>query len=269
MAVPCPPSPDAGVGQGYVARVKPPPVLVAALGGVALLVAGIAIGAPKSKVPPPAPVATVPELPEPAEDGFVHLDKHVWSADRLRWCSFVELAGAPERQGLEITAQYDYAVGEGAVAKTWRFFDGKMSLTLTSAAATCFANAKANLPEGRYRMVLKLETAAVAVDTKVDAALAADPTWQSCSVNFPERVSSAFTVPVVVDTDGRVWASDGTRESDNLRDCLGVAATQWAKNQVDAKTFPLVTPAVVFGRVPANVAPSTGPGKSIQPRANP
>ena len=250
---------------------KPTPLLLAALAGLGLLVAGIAVGAPKVPVlvAPAVPAAApAPALPEPSDDGYVHLETAIWTADRTRWCSFVELASAPERQGTAVTAQYEYAVAEGAVAKTWRFMDAKGGLTLTADGATCFANAKANLPAGKYRMPLVLESATVAVDPAVDAKLAADPTWLGCFVTFPENVASDFAVPVVVDTDGRVWASDGTRETNTLRDCLGDAATNWAKGQVDSKTFPLVAPAVVFGRVVVPKAVDADPkGKPIKPRA--
>jgi hypothetical protein len=70
-------------------------------------------------------------------------------------------------------------------------------------------------------------------------------------------------VPVVVDTDGRVWASDGTRDADNLRACLGAAATAWAKTQVDAKTFPIAVPAVVYGKVVGKPAATEGNGRSL------
>lgn len=251
--------------SGYACGVKPSPVIVAAAGGFALLVTGLAV-AGKPKPPPAPPAAPAPELPEPAEDGFVHLEKGVWTADRLRWCSFIEIGGAPERNGATLLAQYQYSVGAGAVAKTWKFFDDKMTLTMTSAGSMCFANAKAGLPVGEYRFPLQLETATVAIDPAQDAALAADPAWLACFATYPERIASPFLVPVVVDTDGRVWASDGTRETENLRDCLGTAATAWAKTQVDNKTFPLQAPAVVYGKVLANAVQNPGTRSSLKPR---
>lgn len=253
--------------RGYGVLVKPSPIVIAVCAGLALFVAGLAVAAkPKPLVPPP--VAKAPEIPEPSDDGFVHLEKGVWSADRIRWCSFVEIGGASERNGALLTAQYEYAVSVGASSKTWKFFDSNMQLTLTPTGSTCFANAKATLPEGKYRFPLQLEAATVAIDPEQDAALAADPAWLACLTTFPDRIASGFTIPVVVDTDQRVWASDGTRDEGNLRDCLGTAATNWAKTQVDSKTFPLAAPAVVYGRVVANAKQDLGTGSSIAPKGS-
>lgn len=243
---------------------KPTPLVLSAAAAVGLLVAGIAIGAPKTKPPPAAPAA--PAYPEPSADGFIHLEKHVFSSDRARWCSFVELARAPERQGQAVTVQYEYSSkGKGLPsARTWRYLDESGRLTLSGDGSNCFSNANANLPTGKFAMPLVIETATVAIDPAQDALLAADPAWLQCFESFPENIVSNIVIPVVVDTDGRVWASDGTRETDNFRDCLGAAATAWAKTQVDAKTFPLVAPAVVFGLVEAAARPDADPkGKAL------
>lgn len=230
-----------------------------------MFVAGLAVAA-KPKAVVQSPVVKAPEIPDPSEDGFVHLEKGVWSADRIRWCSFIEIGGAPERNGAPLTAQYEYASSVGASSKTWKFFDSNMQLTLTPTGSTCFANAKASLPEGKYRFPLQLETASVSTDPAQDAALAADPAWLTCLTTFPDRIATGFAIAVVVDTDERVWASDGTRDEGNLRDCLGTAATNWAKTLVESKTFPMAAPAVVYGRVLANATREAGTGSSISPR---
>jgi hypothetical protein len=241
--------------------VKRTPLLVAT-SAVALTCFVIVGSRCANHAPPTTPAAAGNALPAPDEKGWVTLPNATFTADRLRWCSFVETAKAPERAGAHVNLELTTRAAEGMAAREWVFRDDAGALTLTREGATCFSNSKPGLPEGQYRMSFTIAGDAVAVDATLDGELVADAGWKACIDQHPED-NGGFTIPVVVDTDARVWASDGTRETDNLRACLGAAATAWAKSKLAAGAFPLTPPAVVFGILPRTGPAPSGPGTPI------
>lgn len=201
-------------------------------------------------VKPPAVVDAVEAKPNLIdEEGFEHLPAPIWKVERIRWCGLIETAIHPERVGTTVATALEVGRKEGASFLIWHFYDQAGKLTLSQDASQCLSQVHVGLGTGNYRFSFALPTDAASHDAAVDAASVAAPAFAQCEVDHPKERKGDVVVATVVDIDGTVWTSDGTRESGNLRSCLAQAQTAWVKEQIAADTFALASPAVVLGEV--------------------
>ena len=199
----------------------------------------------------PAPVVDAVEAKPNFIDeaGFEHLPAPIWKAERIRWCGLIETATHPQAAGKTVDTALEVGRKDGASFLIWHFYDEAANLTLNPDASQCLSQVNVSLGTGNYRFSFSLPTDSVSHDDAVDGAAASMPAFAQCEVDHPKVRKSDVVVATVVDTDGTVWTSDGTRETDNLRSCLAQAQTAWVKEQIAQGTFALASPAVVFGKV--------------------
>jgi hypothetical protein len=193
---------------------------------------------------------------------FVRLERPPWKAERQRWCSLIDLATNPERAGKRITVSLEMVAGKGVASRVWHFYTDDGRRALSSEATACFSQIHLGRREGSVWFDFVEETDPVAHDPAVDAASSADAAFSACAAQYPEVHEAPVTVATVVDSDGTVWTSDGTRESATLRACLGEAHNAWVKAQIDAHQLTLLAPAVVVGAMPGNKAAAPAPAST-------
>jgi len=217
---------------------------------------GLALaGGPDAVVPVVAPVAgATPAISQSTgypldPEGFAVLPDPIWSAERGRRCSLITLAEAPQLAGEVVTAKLRYSKG-GATFATWHFYDQAGNLTLTQQGSTCFTNIKLKQEPGLYRFDFTLPLDTVAFDPALNTTAMAQPAFQACHEEYPDKISSDVVVSTVVDNDGTTFTNASTRNQGNLRDCLGKALQAWVEPQVAAGSFPLAAPAVVKAWIP-------------------
>ncbi len=191
------------------------------------------------------------------EKGFELLPRPIWSAERERRCGLITVAEARQYAGLVVTTTLELKRGT-ALMSAWHFYDPQHNLTLTQQGAACFTNVKLKRPQGNYRFDFTLPLDPVSFDPTVNAAASADPAFLACRSAHPEKLASAVVVSVLVDADDSLFVSAGTRNVDNLRDCLGKALAAALEPQVKGGTFALARPAVVTATLP--VAPASPVG---------
>lgn len=215
---------------------KSAPVVVVAGMVTLILVVGVSFG--RSPVPA-APAAAV----APVE--YAVLDS-VWSPERIRACGLIEVGLAPDRAGREVDVRVTTG-HSGGRGTAWYFFDGDGKLTLGAVSAACLSSIKLKQSVGPFQSRFSLPTDLVSHDPAVDAASMTDPRWAACPVEHPGRISAAVRVASVVDVDGSVFTSDGTRQRGTLQHCLGEAQNAWVTEQLASGTLKLAAPAVVVG----------------------
>ena len=211
---------------------------------------------------PAAPEAVVGAGNAVDKDGYEQLPAPIWAAARLRWCSLIDLATAPGDAGSTIRVALDIHKPEGASFYTWRFLDAAGKLALSSHASACLSTVRTGLEEGKYGWTFTIPREDVATSADLDSAGSADPGFVACAAENPEKIASDVIIATVVDTDGRVWTSDGTQDTTGLRHCLGQAHNAWVSARIAAGEWPLAAPSVAFARLAAGPH-DTGSGKGV------
>jgi hypothetical protein len=205
------------------------------------------------------------------EKGFEMLPAPIWSKDRLRECSLLAVGEAPKYAGQVITATLEVSRG-AALMTAWHFYDSAGQLALHQQGSSCFTNVKVKQAAGNYRFDFTLPETEVAFDPAVNAAASSNPAFHACREVHLEKPASPVVVSIVVEEDDSIFVSAGTRNVDNLRDCLGKTLAAWAEPQLAAGTFPLTRPAVVTATlpvVPVVFLPTPGPAPAPDAPAAP
>lgn len=237
-------------------------LVLAALGAVALgvaLVAAVVLLRPERKRGRPPDPAGLPE-PGLARNGepIVPIEP-VWRSDRKRRCGLVELGLNPASAGRVFTTLLEHRKHVGGAGSQWIFTDEAGALTLTGDAAACFSTVQYRGEPGYYRFRATLPDEPVAHDEAVDARSVDDEAWRACAAAEAEPPRQAVRVVTVLDTDGSVWTSDGTRDDHGLRHCLGEAHRSWVQARHDDGSLGLGPPAIVVGTLPGwQTPPSPG-----------
>ncbi len=192
--------------------------------------------------PPPGP----DDKPRPPVE-FTEVEV-IWRAERLRWCGLIDVGLAPQRAGQTVDTRVRLHTAGGGTE--WLFFGPDGKLTLGQLSSSCLSAVRWNRDPGNYAFQFTLPTEAVAHVGEVDGRSSADPAFTACGASVPAR-TQAVQVATVVDTDGTVWTSEGTRNKADVRTCLGEAHNAWVKGQVAAGTLGVTAPAVIVGTLPA------------------
>ncbi len=216
-----------------------------------LLVVGVSLARSPLAAPPPVPAAGVVADAPPATKAPVEytvLDS-VWSPERIRACGLIDVALAPERAGSSVDVRITTGHGGGR-GTAWYFFDDAGKLTMGTVSSACLTSIKLKKGGGHFRTTFTLPGDTVNHDVAIDAASMTDPRWTACHVEYPDRITAVVSVATVIDIDGSVFTSDGTRQAGTLQDCLGKAQNAWVTEQLAAGTLTLAAPAVVLGSLP-------------------
>ncbi len=219
--------------------------------GMVTLLLVVAVSLARSPLPAPPVAELTPDAPSakakpPVE--YAVLDS-VWSPERIRACGLIEVALAPQRAGINVDVRITTG-HSGGRGTAWYFFDDAGQLTMGGVGSACLSSIKLKERGGHYRTSFTLPGDTVARDAAVDAASMTDPRWAACHVQYPDRITAPVSVATVVDIDGSVYTSNGTRQKDTLQDCLGKAQNAWVTEQLAAGTLTLAAPAVVMGVLP-------------------
>lgn len=193
-----------------------------------------------------------PPARAPAAGGAVEVQDiaPIWRPERRRWCGLVEVGLHPASAGRTIHATFEHRRQLGGAGSQWFFKDDAGALALQTDAAACFTSVNYKGEPGYYRFEFALPTDAVARDAGLDARSVDDDAWRACPEAEPEDHPQDLRVVTVVDTDGTVWTSDGTRDEKGLRTCLAAAHNAWVKAQLAEGTLGIDAPAIVVGTLP-------------------
>lgn len=217
---------------------------------VATLIAAVSVGLAAAGSLPAKSSAVSQTTGNPLDEkGFEMLPSPIWSKDRLRRCSLIAVGEAPQYAGKLITTTLEVSRG-AAVMTAWHFYDTGNNLALHQQGSTCFTNVKVKQPAGNYRFEFTLPETPVAFDPAVNTAASANPAFHACREVHTEKPATPVVVSILVEEDDSVFVSAGTRNINNLRDCLGKSLAAWAEPQLAAGTFPLARPAVVTATLP-------------------